>query len=113
MMVIVPPVSSLLPTTSIKTEELSGFFEQFTQTLAKAMSSQGNKSRLSGYTYDSNAQAQNVAQALHCIFCRTAGHFIGDCLVCQSYIANGKCKKNTEGRVVLLSGQYCPCSMPG
>jgi hypothetical protein len=41
----------------MKTEELSGFFEQFAQTLAKAMGSQGNKPKLSGYTYDSNAQA--------------------------------------------------------
>jgi hypothetical protein len=108
---ISPP--ALSSTTSIKTEQLSDFFEQFTQTLAKAMGSQGNKSKPSGYTYNSNAQAQNVAQALLCIFCRTTGYFIGACLVCQSYIADGKCKKNAEGKVVLLSGQYCPGSMLG
>jgi hypothetical protein len=54
-----------------------------------------------------------VTQALLCIFCGNPGHFISDCLVCQYYIANGKCKKNTEGKVVLPSGQYCPHSMPG
>jgi hypothetical protein len=42
----------------------------------------------------------------------TPGHFVSDCLVCQSYIADGKCKKNAKGKVVLLSGQYCPRSMP-
>jgi hypothetical protein len=50
VMEIVPPAASSSPTTSIKTEELSGFFEQFAQTLAKAMGSQGTK--LSGYTYN-------------------------------------------------------------
>jgi hypothetical protein len=100
-------------TTSIKTKELSGFFEQSTQTLAKAMGSQGTKPKPCGYMYNSNAQAQNAAQALLCIFCGTPGHFVSDCLVCQSYITDGKCKKNTEGKVVLLSSQYCPHSMPG
>jgi hypothetical protein len=47
-MVISPPAS--LSTTSIKTEELSSFFEQFSQTLAKAMGSQGTKSKPSTYT---------------------------------------------------------------
>jgi hypothetical protein len=87
---IVPPVASSSLTTAIKTEELSSFFEQFTQTLAKAMGSQETKPKMSGYTYDSNAQTQNVAQALLCIFCRTPGHFVNDYLVCQSYITDGK-----------------------
>jgi hypothetical protein len=68
--VISPPASS--STTSIQTKELSGFFKQFTQTVAKAMGSQGTKHKPSGYTYDSNAQAQNAAQALLCVFCGTA-----------------------------------------
>jgi hypothetical protein len=55
-MSIVPPASSSSPTTSIKTKELSGFFEQFSQTLAKAMASQGTKPIPSGHIYDSNAQ---------------------------------------------------------
>jgi hypothetical protein len=90
---IVPLAASSLPTTSIKTKELSGFFEQFAQTLAKAIGSQGTKPKPSGYMYDSNAQTQNAAQALLCIFCGTPGHFISDCLVCQSYIADGKYRK--------------------
>jgi hypothetical protein len=81
MAIVLPAAPSLL-TTSIKTEELSSFFKQFTQTLARTMGSQGNKSKLSGY----NAQ-------LLCVFCGNPGHFIGGCLVCQSYIADGKCKR--------------------
>jgi hypothetical protein len=63
--------------------------------------------------YNSNTQTQSVAQALLCIFCGTPGHFVSDCLVCQSYIADGKYIKNAEGKVVLPSGQYCPHSIPG
>ncbi|KAF8239210.1 hypothetical protein L208DRAFT_1238613, partial [Tricholoma matsutake] len=48
-----------------------------------------------------------------CIFCGLTGHFISDCLVCQSYINEGKCKKNTEGKIVLPNGQFTPRSIPG
>jgi hypothetical protein len=100
-------------TTSIKTRDLSTFFKQFAQTLVKAMGSQGNKVKPSTYNHDSNVQAQTVAQALPCVLCGHTGHFISECLVYQSYITEGKCKRNSEGKVVLPNGQYCPCSMPG
>ncbi|KAF8228389.1 hypothetical protein L208DRAFT_1291567, partial [Tricholoma matsutake] len=48
-----------------------------------------------------------------CIFCGLTGHFISDCLVCQSCINEGKCKKNTEGKIVLPNGQFTPQSIPG
>ncbi|KAF8225525.1 hypothetical protein L208DRAFT_1305936, partial [Tricholoma matsutake] len=48
-----------------------------------------------------------------CIFCGLTGHFISNCLVCQSYINEGKCKKNTEGKIVLPNGQFTPQSIPG
>ncbi|KAF8223469.1 hypothetical protein L208DRAFT_1517424, partial [Tricholoma matsutake] len=48
-----------------------------------------------------------------CIFCSLSGHFISDCLVCQTYINNGKCKKNAEGKVVLPNGQFTPRNIPG
>jgi hypothetical protein len=63
---------------------VAGFFEKFAQILGKAMGSQGTKPKPSGYMYNSNAQAQNAAQTLLCIFCRTPGHFVSNCLVCQS-----------------------------
>jgi hypothetical protein len=111
VMLTFPPAPST--STSIKTEDLLTFFEQFTQTLVKAMGSQGKNVKPSTYNYNSNAQAQTVAQALPCIFCSHTGHFISECLVCQSYITKEKCKRNLEGKVVLLNGQYCPCSMTG
>ncbi|KAF8219341.1 hypothetical protein L208DRAFT_1341241 [Tricholoma matsutake] len=52
-------------------------------------------------------------ETLVCIFCGLTGHFISDCLICQSYINEGKCKKNTEGKIVLPNGQFTPQSIPG
>jgi hypothetical protein len=88
--VILTPPPAQLTSTSIKTEDLLTLFEQFTQTLVKAMGSQGSKVKLSTYNYDSNAWEKTVAQALPCIFCGHAENFISECLVCQSYITEGK-----------------------
>jgi hypothetical protein len=52
-------------------------------------------------------------ETLICIFCGLPGHFIGECLTCQAYINEGKCKRNAEGKVVLLNGQYTPRNIPG
>ncbi|KAF8223930.1 hypothetical protein L208DRAFT_1314327, partial [Tricholoma matsutake] len=48
-----------------------------------------------------------------CIFCGLSGHFIPDCMVCQSYLNEGKCKRNVEGKIILPSGQFTPQSIPG
>ncbi|KAF8221882.1 hypothetical protein L208DRAFT_1527683, partial [Tricholoma matsutake] len=50
---------------------------------------------------------------LVCIFCSVLGHFISDCLVCRTYINYGKCKKNAEGTVMLLNGQFTPQNISG
>ncbi|KAF8232157.1 hypothetical protein L208DRAFT_1273442 [Tricholoma matsutake] len=52
-------------------------------------------------------------KTLVCIFCGLTGHFISDCLVYQSYINEGKCKKNTEGKIILPNGQFTPRNIPG
>jgi hypothetical protein len=62
----------------------------------------------------SNAPARSEAlNNLVCIFCSQSGHFISDCLVCASYINEGKCKKNAEGKIVLTNGQFTPRNIPG
>ncbi|KAF8219081.1 hypothetical protein L208DRAFT_1343549, partial [Tricholoma matsutake] len=48
-----------------------------------------------------------------CIFCGLSGHFISDCLVCQMYINEQKCKKNAKGKVMLPNGQFTPRNIPG
>ncbi|KAF8222324.1 hypothetical protein L208DRAFT_1524352 [Tricholoma matsutake] len=70
-------------------------------------------SKTSNPPHANNGLQPEQIEALVCIFCGLARHFISDCLVCQSYINKGKCKKNTEGKVVLPNGQFTPRNIPG
>ncbi|KAF8233714.1 hypothetical protein L208DRAFT_1265357, partial [Tricholoma matsutake] len=56
---------------------------------------------------------QDQLKNLVCIFCGLLGHFISDCLVCQTSINDRKCKKNAEGKVVLPNRQFMPRNIPG
>jgi hypothetical protein len=102
---------SLSPTTSIKTKELSSFFEQFAQTLAKAMGFQGTKPK---HLATCTIVMPKLRMQHKLSFAFSAEHQ-GILSVIVLYInpAYGKCKKDAEGKVVLLSGQYCPRSIPG
>jgi hypothetical protein len=86
----------------IKTEDLSAFFDYFAQMLAKAPTPPGSKSK-SPQSSPSSSSSTGTSQTstienLHCVFCGLQGYFISDCLVCQSYITDGKCKKNLDGK---------------
>jgi hypothetical protein len=106
--------SSSIPTTStsspqIKSEDLTAILERFAATLVTALAGTkpANTSR------PNNGLRSDQLENLVCIFCGLSGHFISDCLVCQSYINEGKCKKNAEGKVVLPNGQFTPRNIPG
>jgi hypothetical protein len=112
--------STLVPTTStsapqIKSEDLSAIFEKFASTLITALAG----SRPNNNNYSNNVPCPNPGfrqdqlENLICIFCGLSGHFISDCLVCQAYINDRKCKKNPEGKVVLPNGQFTPRNIPG
>jgi hypothetical protein len=107
--------SSGLP--NIKTEDLSAFFDHFAQMLTKPLTLPGSKSK-SPQSSPSSSSSSGVSQTstienLHCIFCSLQGHFISDCLVCQSYIMDGRCGKDSDGKIVLPNGQFTPRSIPG
>jgi hypothetical protein len=40
-------------------------------------------------------------------------HYIKDCKVVDEYIAAGKCRRNTEGKIVLSTGAYVSRDIPG
>jgi hypothetical protein len=104
----VPTISSSAP--HIKQEDLSAMFEKFAATLVTALA--GSKSTSNGPRTNASARSETLDN-LVCIFCGQSGHFISDCLVCASYINEGKCKKNAEGKVVLPNGQFTPRNIPG
>jgi hypothetical protein len=67
----------------------------------------------SSSSYSTGTSQTSTIENLHYIFCGLQGHFISDRLVCQSYITDGKCKKNSDRKIVLPNGQFTPHSIPG
>ncbi|KAF8227373.1 hypothetical protein L208DRAFT_1297008 [Tricholoma matsutake] len=99
-------VTSSPGTITIKTEDLNAMFERFASTITTHITGTKNP-------HANLADRQAHINALLCIFCSLSGHFIPDCMVCQSYLNEGKCKQNAEGKIVLPNGQFTPRSMPG
>lgn len=60
----------------------------------------------------STSQSQSRPSTGPCAFCGQA-HFIRECDVVEEYIRAGKCKRNTEGKVVLPSNGFVPRSIQG
>ena len=48
-----------------------------------------------------------------CNSCNQLGHCIPDCDMIERLISEGKCQQNAEEYVVLPSGDFVPCSIPG
>jgi hypothetical protein len=92
------------PSAHVKQEDLALIFDKFAATIVGALA--GTKAN--GPPHAGTGLRHEQIKALICIFCRLTGHFIGDCLTCQAYINEGKCKRNAKGKVVLPNGQYTP-----
>jgi hypothetical protein len=88
----------------VKQEDLAIIFDKFAVTIVGALASaKGN-----GPPHAGTGLRHEQIEALICIFCGLTGHFIRDCLICQAYINEGKCKRNAKGKVVLPNSQYTP-----
>jgi len=93
----------------VKQEDLALIFDKFAATIVGALAgAKGN-----GPPRANTGLRPDQIETLICIFCGLPGHFIGECLTCQAYINEGKCKRNAEGKVVLPNGQYTPRNIPG
>ena len=104
--------STVAAPAAIKTEDFSSFLDKFASTLIKALApSQPSSTPSRNPSNTSNPLNTNPSNA--CIFCGLIDHYISDCLVCQQYVTDGKCKKNAEGKIVLPNGQFCPRAIPG
>jgi hypothetical protein len=65
-------------------------------------------------TRDNNNNGNNSnARWNECVFCGTDGCRIAVCQLAQDYIAQGKCIKGPDGRLILPSGQSLPRGIPG
>lgn len=109
-----PAASPVAP--AIKTEELSAMFETFAKTITMAMAPI--------LTAVQTQQQQSSARAAlpmmgrpprgpGCLFCNEMGHMISMCPKVEEDMRNGRCRRSSDGRVVLPSGAFIPGSLPG
>src|ERR1700677_2113601 len=87
----------------IKSEDLTTFLDKFAQMLIKALVPSNPPAHTHNHqqphTHSYNSSNNNSStDPRQCIFCGLTDHLIKECLVCQQYIANGKCKRNAEGK---------------
>jgi hypothetical protein len=97
---------------AMKTKDLTAFLDKFAQTLIKVLATQSKSTPHDHSLMPPQTHIVNTKSGL-CIFCGLPGHFISECLVCQAYIVDGKVKKNAEGKIILPSGSFVPCTIPG
>jgi hypothetical protein len=110
---IIPPAGSTVTTTStsnkeIKVEDIAAMIERITESFVKALAAQGARSSSFG---DRPLRPANATPG--CNYCGSMEHFIRDCLVVIEDIKQGKCKRNTEGKVTLPSGAFVPREIIG
>ena len=97
-----------IPEPSIKKEDLTSFFTEFTKTIISIL----NQNQSSGNCSNNNNNGNGSSRNLSCHMC-SGLHTIPFCKVVDEYIKAGKCKRNAEGKVVLLSGAWIPQDTPG
>ena len=85
----------------IKLENFGAIIAEFTKTMSEIL----NQTR-------SRPNYGSTSRNVNCNMCG-GDHYIRDCPVVDEYVANGKCRRNIEGKVVLSTGAYVPREIPG
>jgi gag-polyprotein putative aspartyl protease len=107
--------SSTTSLAGMKSEDLTAFLDRFATTLVTALDSR--------HTAAPPPLASGSAPTLHsstqpppsgcCNFCGAPGHYMHSCPHCATYIRDGKCLRNQDGKIVLPNGTFCPRSIVG
>lgn len=96
------PVSTSQPARAeIKTEEVAALLERINDTMTKLLMAQATPQR------------PPPPKNNNCHFCGLPDHLGRNCMVAADYIAQGKCRRNTEGLIVLPTGAFIPRDIPG
>ena len=97
----VPTVNNGTPDPAIKMENFGVIISELTKLILELVNQSRNRN-----TYGS------VDRNISCNMCG-GEHYIRDCNVVNEYIAAGKCRQNIDGKVVLSTGAFIPCEIPG
>ncbi|EED82938.1 predicted protein [Postia placenta Mad-698-R] len=108
--------STMVPPGMIKTEDISMIIESLSRTIATLI-------QPTTHATHNHAPAPRQQAAIHihensgveqtCHYCGNRGCRVGTCEFAEIDIRDGKCKRNTEGKIVLPNGSFCPRTIPG
>ncbi|OSX61622.1 hypothetical protein POSPLADRAFT_1057393 [Postia placenta MAD-698-R-SB12] len=108
--------STTVPPGMIKTEDISMIIESLSRTIATLI-------QPTTHATHNHAPAPRQQAAVHihensgveqtCHYCGNRGCRVGTCEFAEIDIRDGKCKRNTEGKIVLPNGSFCPRTIPG
>ncbi|KAI0958351.1 hypothetical protein AcV7_004191 [Taiwanofungus camphoratus] len=92
----------------IKTKDILTIIESLSKTIATLIQPSSNKSNVAARLPSTQGGTEQT-----CHFCGDQNHSIRSCPHVEADIAIGKCKRNTEGKVILPNGLFIPRSIPG
>ncbi|EED83613.1 predicted protein [Postia placenta Mad-698-R] len=108
--------STTVPPGMIKTEDISMIIESLSRTIATLI-------QPTTHATHNHAPAPRQQAAVHihensgveqtCHYCSNRGCRVGTCEFAEIDIRDGKCKRNTEGKIVLPNRSFCPRTIPG
>ncbi|OSX58547.1 hypothetical protein POSPLADRAFT_1060418 [Postia placenta MAD-698-R-SB12] len=108
--------STTVPPGMIKTEDISMIIESLSRTIATLI-------QPTTHAMHNHAPAPRQQAAVHvhensraeqmCHYCGNHGCRVGTCEFTEIDIRDGKCKRNTDGKIVLPNGSFCLCTIPG
>lgn len=93
---------------SIKQEDFGTLFTEFTKSIVEAI----NQNQSTRGRYQGAPSSEGTTRQANCNFCG-GPHYIRECDKVEAMIREGKCKRNSEGKVVLPSGAFVPREIPG
>ncbi|EED79153.1 predicted protein [Postia placenta Mad-698-R] len=108
--------STTVPPGMIKTEDILMIIESLSRTIATLI--QPTTHATHNHTPAPRQQAavhvhKNSGAEQTCHYCGNRGCRVGTCEFAEIDIRDGKCKQNTEGKIVLPNGSFCPHTIPG
>jgi len=100
-------------TSTVKQEDITSTLKVFMQALEKTIEKSLAPLSKANRQQPSSSSKSDGPHDSNCFMCSEPGHGIRDCEVAEEMVRTGKCKLNSDGKVVLPNGQFVPRAIPG
>ena len=92
----------------VKTEDITTILDKFASVLLKALTPQVAQQPARRPSNGPQGERSN-----NCNFCGNAQHYMRDCDLVGKYIQDGKIKRNSDNKIILVSGAFIPRTIEG